>query len=124
MYIVTRKGATPSIHDNLVEATQAAVKISDPPCWIWQVEVSQIGTLKRTAVAREEIQSTRVEGIWCIQNRSQQEDRPAEGQLYFTQTANQVKVLEYRRGQSASRPSTLTKYNMNKATPDVVGTKR
>jgi hypothetical protein len=101
MYIVTRKGATPSSHHSLVEATQEAVKISDSPCWIWQVKVNRLETLKRIEVPWEDIQRTQVEGIGCIQNRRDQEELPVDGQLYFNQ--NDGQVWEYRRGQLVSQ---------------------
>ena len=96
MFVVTRKGATPSIHHSLIEATRAAVKITDSRCWIWRLEVTRLGTLKRFEVAWEDIKSTRIEGISCIQNRLHQKDlEPVDGQLYFTQDDGQIKVSEY-----------------------------
>lgn len=104
MYILTRKGTEPSVYPNLVEATRAAVKVTDPPCWIWRLEASRLGTLKRIEVPREEIQDIQAEGIRCIQNRYQQDIRePVDGQLFFSQTNVQIKVLEYHRGEKVGK---------------------
>lgn len=71
----------------------------DPPCWVWRLEVSRVGTLKRIEVPREEIQGTRADGIWCIRNRFEKDDlQPVDGQLFFTQVDGDVHVLEYRQG--------------------------
>ena len=100
MYIVTRRGCDLSLHTNLAEAVRAATQVSDPPCWIWCLEVTRIGTLKRIEVPREEIQSTGIEGIWCIRNRFEKETSdPVDGQLFFSQVGGQVQILEYRQGE-------------------------
>ena len=102
MYIITRKGEQPSMHQDLRTATQEAVKTTEPPCWIWRLSASRLGTLKRIEVPREDIQRTGVDGLWCIRNRSQHEDlKPADGQLYIDQ--NKGQVLEYRRNASSGK---------------------
>ena len=104
MYILTRKGIEPSVYPDLVEATQAAVKVTDPPCWIWRLEASRLGTLKRIEVPREEIQDVQIDGIRCIRNHFQQDIRePVDGQLFFSQANGQIKVLEYRRGKEGGK---------------------
>jgi hypothetical protein len=99
MYIVTRRNHDLTVHPGLVEAVRAATQISDPPCWIWRLEVSRLGTLKRIEVPREDIQSTGVENTWCIRNRFEEETSdPVDGQLFFSQVGGQVQILEYRQG--------------------------
>jgi hypothetical protein len=103
MYIVTRRGLAPSVYSGLAEAVRAATQVTDPPCWIWRLEVSRLGTLKRIEVAREEIQGTGVENIWCIQNRFERDAfDPVDGQLFFSQSGGELQILEYRQG-GASR---------------------
>ena len=100
MYIVTRRGCDLSLHTSLEEAVRAATEVTDPPCWIWRLEVSRLGTLKRVEVPREDIQSTGVEDIWCIRNRLEEETSdPVDGQLFFTQAGGQVQILEYRQAE-------------------------
>jgi hypothetical protein len=99
MYIVTRRGHDLTAHPGLMEAVRSATQVSDPPCWIWRLEVSRLGTLKRIEVPREDIQSTGVENTWCIRNRFEEETSdPVDGQLFFSQVGGQVQVLEYRQG--------------------------
>ena len=105
MYIVSRRGHDLTVHPGLIEAVRAATQVSDPPCWIWRLEVSRLGTLKRVEVAREEIQSTGFENIWCIRNRFEQDTSdPVDGQLFFSQAGDRVQILEYRQtGQPQQR---------------------
>ena len=82
MYVVSRRGHDLTVHPGLIEAVRAATQVSDLPCWIWRLEVSRLGTLKRIEVPREEIQSTGIEGIWCILNRFEKDTSdPVDGQL-------------------------------------------
>lgn len=98
MYIVTRKGSPPEMYQSLQGAVQEAVKIQKPSCWVWKVEVTRLGTLKRIEIAREEIQETGVKGIACIKNRFRQDQsEPADGQIYFANVEGRLKFLVYRR---------------------------
>jgi hypothetical protein len=100
MYVVSRRGHDLTVHPGLIEAVRAATQVSDPPCWIWRLEVSRLGTLKRIEVPREEIQSTGVEYIWCIRNRFEKDTSdPVDGQLFFSQVGGQVQILEYRQAE-------------------------
>ena len=102
MFIVTRKGEL-SQHPNLGEAVQVAVRMPDSPCWIWCLEVTRLGTLRRVEVPFEEIQETGIEGLQSIRNRCRQDlVEPVDGQLFFTQAGREVKVLEYRREAKSS----------------------
>lgn len=97
MYIITRKRALPVFCQGLDEAVREAVKIQKPICWIWKMEATRLGTLKRIEVAREEIQKTKIDGIFCIGNRSGRDQaEPAEGQVYFTSQADKIMFLVYR----------------------------
>ena len=99
MYIVTRKGSGLSVHQSLAQAVRAAIRVPDPPSWIWKLAVSRLGTLKRVEVPREEIQKTGIDRIWCIQNRSEKDDlAPVDGQLYFSQTGGDLQILIYGQG--------------------------
>jgi hypothetical protein len=100
MYIVTRKGSGLSVHQSLAQAVRAAIRVPDPPSWIWKLGVSRLGTLKRVEVAREEIQGTGIEGTCSIQNRSEKDDlAPVDGQLYFSQTGGDLRILVYGQGE-------------------------
>jgi hypothetical protein len=99
MYLITRRGSGLSAHQSLTQAVQAAIKVLDPPCWIWRLEVSRLGTLKRVEVPREEIQRTRIEGIGCIQNRFEKDNlEPVDGQLFFSQAGGDLQILVYGQG--------------------------
>lgn len=96
MYVITRKRTLPIFCQSLEEAVGEAVKIQKPSCWIWKIEVTRLGTLKRIEVTREEIQKTKIEGIYCIENRfSRDQTEPAEGQVYFTARADKIMFLVY-----------------------------
>ena len=97
MYIVSRRGHDLTVHPGLIQSVRAATQVSDPPCWIWRLEASRLGTLKRIEVPREDIQSTGVENTGCIRNRFQEDTAgPVDGQLFFSQAGGQVQILEYR----------------------------
>lgn len=98
MYIVTRKESLPIAYQDLGQAVQEAVKQPEPLCWIWKVEVTRLGTLKRIEVAREEIEATGIDGIFCIRNRSgRDQTEPIDGQVYFATIAGKLEFLVYRR---------------------------
>jgi len=102
MYIVTRKGFDLSAHQSLAQAVRAAIRVPDPPSWIWKLEVTRLGTLKRVEVPREEIQKTGIDRIWSVLNRSEKDDwEPVDGQLYFSQTGGDLQILVY--GQEGER---------------------
>jgi hypothetical protein len=103
MYIVSRKGAEPTGYQSLEAAVRAAVDISDPPCWIWRLEANRLGTLTRIEVPREEIQSTGLDRIGCIQNRSRADGLPVDGQLYFAAAGDELTIREYRRDIQAGK---------------------
>ena len=98
MYIITRKGVLPIFCETLERAVLEAIKIFKPPCWIWKVEASRVGTLKKIEVDREEIQKLNIGGIYCILNRSKADQgEPAEGQIYFSSQEDRIAFLVYHR---------------------------